>query len=720
MTTVRQQVESRDFLFEIGTEELPAAAARSAAEQAGSLAAQVFSHNHIDVDTAGISTWVTPRRITIFINGLSSMQNAREIVDRGPAASKAYDADGKPTKASEGFARAKGIAVDDLEIRDHDGQQFVFAVRREEGRPTVELLPEICREILHNINFPKTMRWNSVDLRFSRPVRWLVAKFGVETIRFEAAGIECGDISHGHRFLSDHDLVIESAASYRSQLSKAKVTVDQEERRQVILEGLAMEAGKRGASFIDPAGELEEVMYLVEYPSVHAGDFAESHLRLPARVLTTCMQSHQRYFPLTAEDGSLMAGFLYVMNGDPAAAPEITAGNERVLEGRIEDAEFSFDKDLDSGIEKMAESLDKVVFHQRLGSLADKTVRLEKLVQSFAGLVPMDASDLRSASAAARLAKADQVSIMVQEFADLEGYIGSVYANLEGYPADVCKAVEEHFLPEIAGGPIPDNIPGAVLAIADRIDNIMGAFSVNEVPTGSRDPYGIRRAAAGVAEISSRYGFDFELPVYLSAAAGLYVDQAADVDQDEQVVTRATEFIMDRVQNRLVETGMPVEVAEGARAAGAGSTLRFVALANALDAFRRTPLFEDLHTAFFRSKKIADKAGEAFAEVAVDVSLFEDEAEGALFDALNTISPELEEQAASREFEEALTLAAGIRPAVDRFFDAVMVMAEVEAVRNNRLALLTKVAEMLLKLGDPMRVAAAPRSGEKDQAAGEP
>lgn len=713
MTAGKQTDAARDFLFEIGTEELPAAAARSAAEQAGPLAAQFFSHNHIDVDPARISTWVTPRRVVIFIKDLSSIQNAREIVDRGPAASKAFeqvgDGDGKPTKAAEGFARAKGIAVEDLEVRDHEGQQFVFAVRREDGRPTVELLPDICRELLHGINFPKTMRWNSADLRFSRPVRWLVAKFGDETIRFEAAGIECGDISQGHRFLSGPDLVIESASSYRGQLVEAKVTVDQEERRQAILEGLALEAGKRGASFIDPAGELEEVIYLVENPSVHAGDFAESHLRLPARVLTTCMQSHQRYFPLKAESGTLMAGFLYVMNGDPAAAAEITAGNERVLEGRIEDAEFSFEKDLVTGIEKMAGSLDKVVFHRRLGSLADKTARLEALVKYFAELVALDENDLRWASAAARMAKADQVSIMVQEFADLEGYIGSVYANLEGYPADVCTAVEEHFLPEIAGGPIPDTIPGAVLAIADRIDNIMGAFSVNEVPTGSRDPYGIRRAAAGVAEISSRYDFDFELPVLLSTAARLYVEQGADVDQDEQVVSRATEFILDRIQNRLVETGMPVEVAEGARAAGVTGSLRFVTLANALDAFRRTPEFEDLHTAFFRSKKIADKAGEAFVEAAIDESLFEDEAEGALFAAINKIAPGLEEQVASCDFGQALTLAAGIRPAVDGFFDAVMVMADDEKVRNNRLALLTKVAEMLLQLGDPMRVAAAPR-----------
>lgn len=715
MTSGNKPAETMDFLFEIGTEEMPAAAARSAAAQAGPLVSQLFARNHIDVGKDGISIWVTPRRISVFISSLVSMQNDRELVDRGPVASRAFDEEGRPTKASEGFARAKGVTVEELEIRDHEGQQFVFAVRREDGRPTIELLPEICRDILHGISFPKTMRWNSADLRFSRPVRWLVAKFGEETIRFEAAGIESGDISQGHRFLAEPDIVIRSASTYREQMSQAMVAVDQEERRQVILEGLAVEAGKQGASFIDPAGELEEVIYLVENPSVHTGDFAKSHLRLPARVLTTCMQSHQRYFPLTSEDGSLMAGFLYVMNGDPGCAHEITAGNERVLEGRIEDAEFSFDKDLDTGIEKMVEGLDKVVFHRRLGSLAEKTLRLEALVKVFAEIVALGESDIRPASAAARLAKADQVSIMVQEFADLEGYIGSVYANLEGYPADVCKAVEEHFLPEMAGGPIPVTIPGAVLAIADRIDIIMGAFSVNEVPTGSRDPYGIRRAATGLAEISDRFGFDFELPAMLSAAVELFVRQGADVEQDELIVAKAMEFIMDRVQNRMVDTGMPVEVAEGARASGVTGTLRFTELATALDAFRRTPAFEDLHTAFFRSRKIADKAGEALADLMIDENLFEHESEKDLQNAINRNTGELDSRVASRDYGEALIIAAGIRPAVDSFFDGVMVMAEDEKIRNNRLALLTRVARMLLRLGDPIRVAAV--SQDETQAA---
>ncbi len=700
---------TQDFLFEIGTEELPAAAARSAAGQAGTLTERAFARHHVEVDPGNISVWVTPRRIAVYIMGLEPVQETREVADRGPIASKAFSENGEPTKAAAGFARAKGVAVDALEIREHEGQKFVFAVSSKQGKPIVELLPDICDQILLGISFPKTMRWDGADMSFSRPVRWIVAKFGDKTVNFEIAGIKSGDISRGHRFLGEPLVKITEASKYRELLLAANVTVDQEERRQIILEGLAVESGKRSASFTDPAGELEEVVYLVENPSVHAGIFPEEHLRLPGRVLTTCMQSHQRYFPLTDEDGSLKDGFLYVMNGDPDHAAGITEGNERVLEGRIEDAEFSFDKDLATGMEAMVSGLGEVVFHRRLGSLADKTERLKGLVEAFANLVSLCEPDLKTAMAAAALAKADQVSIMVQEFADLEGYIGSIYANLEGYPSGVCAAIGEHFLPTSSGGAIPATTPGAVLAIADKIDNIIGAFAVDEVPTGSRDPYGIRRAGAGISAISMKFGFDFDMEGLLASGHALYLGQKADVVKDATLPAAARDFVFDRVQNRMVEEGLPVEIVEAARSAGLMSTLRLETLAAALEAFRDEPAFEDFHTAYFRCSKIAAKAGEGLEGVKVDQSLFEQGTERQLHKAVTALEPEIEKLTASLDYAGALTAAATIRPEVDLFFDDVMVMAEDEALRKNRLALVLKAAAMLRRLGDPMRVAAAPK-----------
>jgi glycyl-tRNA synthetase beta chain len=634
------------------------------------------------------------------------MQQDREIVERGPVRDAAFDQEGNPTKAAAGFARAKGIAVEQLEVREHEGREFVFAVRREEGAPVAGLLPEICAEIMRSFSFPKTMKWDGSGLTFSRPVRWLMIKFGEETISLESHGIASSAGSRGHRFLGQPMVTIDSANSYGPQLASAGVIVDQEERRRIILDGLSAAAGKLGGTYIDPAGEIEEVIYLVENPSVQTGSFDAAHLRLPARVLVTAMQSHQRYFPLTDEAGQLMPSFLYVMNADPAAAAAITAGNERVLEGRIEDAEFSFDQDLKVGIEQMAERLGSVVFHQRLGSLADKTARLSKLVQIFADLLELCGPDLKTALAAARLAKADQVSIMVQEFSELEGHIGAVYAQMEGFPSDVCAAIEEHYLPDSSGGELPKTVPGAVLSICEKIDNIMGAFAISEVPSGSRDPYGLRRAAAGVAAISRAYGFDFDLVELLLAAQGLFLEQKADISREAAVSSEAFEFMMDRIQHRLVEQGTPVEIVEAARASGVRSVVRLIALVEALEQFRLDPRFEDLHTAYFRSSKIAAKAGEA-GTLEIDPSLFQEEAERLLHEAMLKIKPRLEAYLESRDYRPALELASTLRQPVDRFFDDVMVMDKDEKLRRNRLALLSMTAAILMELGDPMKVAAA-------------
>lgn len=700
--------KARDFLLEIGVEELPAAAAASAARQAGELALESFSRCRIEVKPEQIKVWVTPRRIAVFVEQLASRQQTEEIAERGPAAGAAFDDKGSPTKAAAGFAAAKNVKVGELEVREFKGQEFVFAVSRKQGSRTLDLLPEICRQIILAIGFPKTMRWDGGEMRFSRPVRWLVAKYGSDTVEFDVGCINSNDSSRGHRFLGG-SVTVASASDYPEIMAKAKVIVDQEERRRLILEGLATEAGKAGARFIDPAGELNEVVYLVEYPSVHAGSFDERHLRLPDMVLITAMQSHQRYFPLTAEDGSLLNGFLYVMNGNPKCAAVITEGNERVLEGRIEDAEFSFDKDLSTGIDSMVDSLGGVVFHQRLGSLADKSARLEALVGSFADMIGLNDHDCKTAAAAARLAKADQVSVMVHEFPTLEGYIGSVYAEIEGYPSDVCTAVAEQYLPASADGEMPRSVPGAVLAICDKVDNIMGAYSVDELPSGSRDPYGLRRAATGITEISNQFGFDFDLAVLLEKGYRLYINQGADAIREEGVGARAFEFVCDRIQHRLVEQGAPVEVVEAARASHTKSVTRLITLANALESFRLEAGFEDLHTAYFRSAKIASKAGVRADAAQVDQALFEQAAEKALFQSLTALEPVLKQHIDDGDYRAALGAASGIRPAVDRFFDDVLIMADDEKLRYNRLALLQKTVDLIQQLGDPMCVAAAPR-----------
>ncbi|MHB8966644.1 MAG: glycine--tRNA ligase subunit beta [Thermoleophilia bacterium] len=701
---------TRDFLFEIGVEELPAAAAKDAVGQAHAAAVKAFSSRNLACEPGQVSVWVSPRRIAVFIAGLPEQQADIEAHDRGPAVRAAFDDAGQPTRAAIGFARAKGIEVEQLEVREHKGQDFVFAVHKEQGGPAVAAIPEACREILASFSFPRTMRWDATGMRFSRPVRWLVTKFGADTIEFEAGALRSSDVTRGHRFLAEKEFVVESASSYLDQLRLAKVVVDQEERRAIIRQGLDDEAGKLGAEYFDPAAELEEVLYLVENPSVQKGGFREAHLRLPEAVLVTAMQSHQRYFPLRGGDGSLVASFLQVINGDPAHIGEINEGNERVLEGRLEDAEFSYDKDLATGIEAMRGALDNVVFHKRLGTMADKSRRLQGLVETLCGQLCLEGKEKDAAASAAALAKADLVSIMVQEFPTLEGYMGAAYAAIDAYPANVCAAISEHYLPRFSGGELPATLPGAVLSICDKVDNLVGAFAVNELPTGSRDPYGLRRAAAGIYEIVRDRGLEFGLGELLGASYGLFVEQEADLGRGrEDVVDAVVEFVNDRIQQRMVESGLPVGVVEAARAARLPSIRRLTLLTDALEAFRGTPEFEDFHTAYFRSSKIAAKAGEESGEGAVDTALFEDEAEGLLNDAADRLRLRIDALLADDDFAGALKEAATIRGAVDRYFDDVLIMADDDRLRRNRLSLVSKTAAVLQGLGDPMLVAAAPK-----------
>lgn len=700
---------ARDFLFEIGVEELPASAARAAAAQAGPSALKAFNERHVTVEPGQLSVWVTPRRITVFITGLPEEQQDIETADRGPAARAAFDDEGEPTKAALGFAKSKGIEVGELKTREHRGQEFVFAIRREEGGPTLDVIPAACREILEGFAFSKTMKWDGSGLRFSRPVRWLMTKFGDETVEFEIDGLRSSDITRGHRFLSAGQLTVSTASAYREQLREARVVVDHEERRQIINEGLGLMAGELGATYFDPAGELEEVIFLVENPSVQRGVFEAAHLRLPEEVLVTAMQSHQRYFPLRDAEGVLAASFLHVINGDPGCASEINEGNERVLEGRIEDAEFSYDKDLATGIEAMHDALGKVVFHKRLGTLADKTERLSQLAALMCDMLCLEGKERESIMSAARLAKADLVSIMVQEFPTLEGHMGAAYAAIEAYPSDVCVAISEHYLPRASGGDLPASLPGAVLSICDKIDNLVGAFSVHELPTGSRDPYGLRRAAVGLYEIVRDRGLEFGLPGLLAAAHKLYLGQNADIDRDGAAVSDSvTEFVLDRIQHRMVEAGLPVGVVEAARSARLPSIRRMARLAEALEEFRGTPEFEDFHAAYFRSSKIAAKAG-AEPATAVDGNLFEDEAESLLNQAVDQLEEEIGVRLAQDDYLGALRAAAAIRPVVDRYFDDVLVMAEDESLRRNRLSLVSRAATVLQALGNPMLVAAAPK-----------
>ncbi|GAB4252559.1 MAG: glycine--tRNA ligase subunit beta [Thermoleophilia bacterium] len=685
---------ARDFLLEIGTEELPASACRAVLDLQPERVAGIFANEHIELGEDAVEVLVSPRRIAILVTEVPEAQSPTETAQRGPAAEAAFDDAGRPTKAAEGFARARGIGVDELEIREQNGRKFVFAVSRAEGRPAKELLPDICRRIVTDMYFPKNMRWGSRELRFSRPVRWLVALFGEEVVPFSVAGLTAGRSSRGHRWLGG-PVEIAHPADYVEAMRSVKVMVDHRERESFIRSELERLAGERGVRLVDPMEKMSEVLHLVEWPTVLEGRFGQEHLRLPDEVLITAMQSHQRYFPLVGDEDELSNRFLFVMNGDPAFASAIVAGNERVLEGRIEDAEFSFDKDLATGIEAMAGQLDRVVFHDKIGTLADKTGRLHALVEYLAQAVGVPEETARRAAEAARLSKADQVSVMVREFADLEGTMGETYARMEGVHEDVAVALREQYLPEAAGGAVPKTKTGALLATAEKVDNIVAAFAVGEPPSGSKDPYGLRRAAMGMVTIAFYHGFAYDVERLVAFACDL-LEGFPGLVPKEEVQVEATEFILERLARFLVDNGVARDSVEAVL-----PTSRVFAdvraRAAALDAFRASARWEDLETAYSRPANLARKLDPAdYGEV--DADLFEQEAERALWDEFLAVAGDVDRLAAQEDYEAALERIASLRPAVDRYFDDVLVMAEDERLRINRLRVLDRIAGLVQEL----------------------
>lgn len=683
--------EPRDFLLEIGTEEMPASACRAAIDLLPDRVAGLFRGEGVEVAPEDVTVMVSPRRIAASIKEVPGEQIAREIAQRGPAVEAAFDAQGKPTKAAEGFARAKGVGAADLQVREESGRQFVYHITRSESRPTAGLLPEICLKIVRDMYFPKNMRWGYRDVRFSRPVRWLVALWGEDVIPFEIAGLTSGRASRGHRTLGGWT-EIERPADYLDAMRSVSVLADHREREEYLWMELERMAHEHDLEVIDPSGKMEEVLFLVERPTVLEGLFAHHHLALPAEVLITAMQSHQRYFPLVDQVGGLSNRFLYVTNGDPAWAKQITAGNERVLEGRIEDAEFSFEKDKVTGLEDMVAQLDKIVFHEKAGSMKDKTTRLVDLADYLARVADASPQDRAKVLEAARLAKADQVSVMVREFADLEGVMGETYALMEGHDPEVARAVREQFLPDAAGGEVPSTIPGALLATVEKVDNIAAAFACGEPPSGSKDPYGLRRAAAGMVAIAARHDLHYDVRSLVDEAYDR-LERFPGLVGREQVVPEATTFIMERLVKSLTDEGLARDTVEAVLPTS-GDFLDLRDRARALHTFRSSDSWEDLVTVFTRPSNLAKKlppAAEA-AGLVVDPGLFAADAEEALFEAWQKVAAQVSAAVRERDYGAALAALAGSRAIVDVYFDDVLVMAEDEALRLNRLRQLAALA----------------------------
>lgn len=684
-----------DFLLEIGTEEIPAGYISPALDQLRAVAVQSLETARLPFED--IRTLATPRRLTLWIKGLAGLQpdQVSEVV--GPPKRVAYDADGNPTKAAIGFAKTQGVSVEDLKIVETPRGEYVAADKLEKGQSVHDLLRTEIPEWIQSLNFPKTMRWD--NLRFARPIRWLVALLGDGVVDFQLDTLRSGRQTYGHRSLNPEPVELSSASldDYIENLQRVNVTVDPEVRRQEIESQVAGILKAEGClTVIDPE-LLDTVNFLVEHPQAVVGSFSESHLALPTEVLITPMKTQQRYFPMWQSDEKLAAQFITISNGTDGNLDGVRHGNERVLHARLNDAAFFYNEDQKTSLVDKVDRLHNVVFQVKLGSLHDKITRLKALATFIAGQIGVDESVKDSVIRAASLCKADLTTQMVIEFPSLQGIIGKYYAENSGESNAVAVAIEEHYQPIAADAPIPRTDVGTIVALADKIDTIVGYFGIDERPTGSQDPYSLRRHAIGTIRILHERNHRLALTAVIEKAIELY-----QVDFVEDTKTATLDFIKGRMEVLLQgESYMPdlayaPDLIDAILATDEVDVIDILERAAVLKTFREQPDFDRIYPALNRVLRILPDQ----PPTEIHPNLFQDEAERQLGRVVETVEAELSISVQKRDYEELLTQLGELQPVIDQFFDDVMVMAEDDAIRSNRLALLNAIAQQVYPLAD--------------------
>ena len=686
---------AKDLLFEIGIEEIPARFMEPALKQLRELAADGLQQAGLEY--ADMQVYGTPRRIALLVKDLAEMQPDSQQESKGPALKAAFDAAGQPTKALLGFCRGQGIEPDTVLQKEIKGVQYVYAVKHIQGRPTAELLPAMLEEIVHKLYFPKPMRWGNNEMRFARPIRWLVLLFGQEVLPLEIAGVKAGRVTRGHRFLGNGQAEIKEPAAYLLTLKNEYVVADQKVRREKIWAQIQAVAKVAGGQVKPDEDLLSELVYILEYPTALLGSFDAKYLEIPEELVVTPMREHQRYFPVYDAAGQkLLPHFITVRNGNSEHLDIVQAGNEKVLAARLADAEFFWHEDCSHPLADNLPRLAHIVFHEKLGTLDAKVQRIKTLAGHIATKLVFSDDDRRDTERAAELLKSDLVSNAVYEFTELQGIMGEYYAQHDGETPQVATAIREHYLPRFAGDALPQTKAGIALALADRLDSLVGFFAQGMIPTGSQDPYALRRAAIGVMQILLQNKLGLNLLWLCQKAYALY--EGITLERDEPATLEAlASFFEQRLENILAEEGVAYDVVNAVSGLPLFCPLYNYQKAHALADFRGDGEFAQLMAAYGRAANLLKNAQPA-AEV--QEQLLEEQAERELFAALSAASSKVKSALALRDYLAALRVLASVRPQLDAFFEAVMVMAESEALRGNRLALLQKLVAMTAELGD--------------------
>ncbi len=678
------------FLLEIGTEELPAGDLDSAIVQLEKLAPKLLAEARLE--HGRIQVTGTPRRLVVYVADLAARQRDEEGFAKGPPAKIAFDEEGQPTRAAEGFAKSQGVAVEGLEVRELDGGRYVVAIRVEKGRPAAEVLATLLPDLIARLRFPLAMRWNESGVAFSRPVRWIVALLGDSVISFEYAGVRSGHTSRGLRPLRSPEIVIQRAEDYFALMEANSIVVDREKRRQMIREQVDKLAAEVGGRIPDDPALLDEVTNLVEYPTALLGAFEPDYLELPKEVLVTVMKKHQRYFSVV-KDGALLPYFITVRNGDDQHLDIVRHGNEEVLRARFADAGFFYQADTKKPLEDFLPRLDTLTFQEQLGSVLDKAKRLEQLAPRLSAVLGLSEAETATARRAAHLCKADLATQMVVELTSLQGEVGREYALRSGEDPAVAQAIFEHYLPRFAGDQLPETLPGIVVGLADRLDSLAGLFSVGLKPTGSADPYGLRRAALGIVQVLAGAGISFDMREGLREAVALL-----PVAADEAAQAETLAFIVQRLRVWLLDQPFRYDLVDAVLAErGHDPYLAYQTVQEFAPWVERDD-WMGLLNAYSRCVRIV-RSFETEFELRPDQ--FVEPSAQRLYEAYLVCQERVVPQSSIDQFFTAFKPM--IEP-ITAFFDDVLVMAEDEALRENRLALLQHIAALTKGIADLTRV----------------
>lgn len=677
----------RDLLLEIGLEELPAQYVLRSEKQ---LAERVDAFlKEARVDFGSIEVYSTPRRLAVIVRDVAETQQDLTETLRGPAKKIAQDAEGNWSKAAQGFARGRGLTVEDLYFAEEKGVEYVFAERHEKGQETLSLLNGL-EDVVRSLTFPKNMKWGTSNLRYMRPIRWLIALFGQDIIDFTIEGVKTNNVTRGHRFLSKGDVVISSPAEYVQTLESAFVMANYEVRKAEIERQIQKLATKQGWTIPLDADLLEEVTNLVEWPTALFGKFDEAYLDLPEEVLITTMKEHQRYFPVYLE-GTLKNYFVTVRNGNAEHLENVARGNEKVIRARLADAVFFYEEDKKTKIDDQLGRLDRIVFHEKLGTIGAKARRVTKIAKELA---PLFEADLEKVSRAGAIHKFDLVSQMVYEFTELQGIMGEKYALQQGEDKEVAAAIREHYMPRFAGDASPETATGAVLALADKLDSIAAFFGIGMIPSGSQDPFALRRQAQGVVQILGDWKIDLSIDKLLSKVVELQLEEGLYEADKEQVKAQLDDFFKLRLKYRLQEQQVRYDVIDAVLTTSL-TVVRLDARAEAIQEFVSTDakaLIEQLSRVVNISKK--GEAGD------VDPSLFENDYEIALHEAIEQIAPATADAVEMGDYKKALDLLQQLESPIMKYFEHTMVMSDDEAVRQNRLHEMNRLATTIKRVAD--------------------